>query len=40
MGVRNPDVEAWLAAYENPMKPLVVQVRDLLLDADDGSARW
>jgi hypothetical protein len=35
MGARNPDVETWLAAYENPLKPLVVQVRDVLLDADD-----
>jgi hypothetical protein len=35
VGARNPDVEAWLADYENPMKALVVRVRDILLDADD-----
>jgi hypothetical protein len=35
MGARNPDVDGWLASYENPMKPLVERVRDIVLDADD-----
>ena len=35
MGERNPGVDAWLASYENPMKPLVERVREIMLDADD-----
>jgi hypothetical protein len=35
MGARNPEVDGWLASYENPMKPLVERVRDIVLDADD-----
>jgi hypothetical protein len=31
---RNPEVEAWLAGYENPMKPVVLAARDVILDAD------
>ena len=34
MGQRNPEVEAWLERYDNPLKPLVIRVRDILLDAD------
>ena len=32
--MRNSDVDAWLAAYDNPMKPVVSAIRDLILDAD------
>jgi hypothetical protein len=32
---RNPDVEAWLEAYDNPQKELVLAVRDVVLDADE-----
>jgi hypothetical protein len=35
MGARNPEVGGWLASYENPMKPLVERVRDIVLDADE-----
>ncbi|WP_421726293.1 DUF1801 domain-containing protein [Bauldia sp.] len=28
---KNPDVDAWLADYDNPMKPVVTAVRDLVL---------
>jgi hypothetical protein len=35
MGARNPEVDGWLASYENPMKPLVERVRDIVLDADE-----
>jgi hypothetical protein len=34
MGARNPDVDAWLERYDNPLKPLVLRVREILLDAD------
>jgi hypothetical protein len=30
----NPTVEAWLASYENPMKPVVLRVREIVLGAD------
>lgn len=32
--MKNPDVDAWLHAYDNPMKPIVTEIRDLILDAD------
>lgn len=32
---RNPDVEAWLEAYDNPQKNLVLAVREVVLDADE-----
>ena len=32
--MKNPDVDAWLEAYDNPMKPVVVAIRDLILAAD------
>jgi hypothetical protein len=35
MGTRNPDVDAWLERYENPMKPLVERVREVILRSDD-----
>ena len=31
---RNPDVDAWLVRYDNPQKPVVVRVREIILDAD------
>jgi hypothetical protein len=34
MSNRNPEVEAWLAGYDNPMKPVVLVARDIILGAD------
>jgi hypothetical protein len=34
MSGRDPEVDAWLARYENPQKPLVERVRDIMLAAD------
>ena len=31
---KNPEVDAWLAAYDNPMKPVVAAVREAILAAD------
>jgi hypothetical protein len=31
---RNPDVEAWLEAYENPQRELVVKIREFILGID------
>ena len=31
---RNPDVDAWLAAYDNPMKDVVAAMREAILAAD------
>ena len=31
---RNPEVDKWLAAYDNPMKPVVSAMRDVILAAD------
>ena len=31
----NPEVEAWFESYENPQKPLVRAVREVILSADD-----
>ena len=31
----NPEVDAWLDAYENPMKVVVAAMRDIILRADD-----
>jgi len=31
---RNPEVDAWMAAYVNPQKDLVQAVREVMLDAD------
>jgi hypothetical protein len=32
---RQREVDEWLEAYENPMKPLVERVREVVLAADD-----
>lgn len=32
--MKNPDVDAWLRAYDNPMKPVVEATRELMLRAD------
>ena len=31
---RNAEVDAWLAAYDNPMKPVVMAMRAVILGAD------
>lgn len=31
---RNPQVDAWMAAYDNPMKKVVEAVRRVMLEAD------
>jgi hypothetical protein len=31
---RSPEVDAWFEAYENPMKPVVQRVREVVLEAD------
>lgn len=31
---KNPEVDAWLEAYDNPMKPVVAATRDEILAAD------
>jgi hypothetical protein len=30
----NPEVDAWMTAYDNPQKPVVARVREIILDAD------
>lgn len=38
-----PEVEAWLAAYDNPMKPVVLHLRATMLAADarlDECIKW
>ena len=30
----NPEVQAWLEHYSNPMKPVVLRIRDIILAAD------
>ena len=40
---RSPEVDAWFERYENPMKPVVQRVRDIVLDADpriDECIKW
>jgi hypothetical protein len=34
MSGRSPDVDAWLARYDHPLKPLVERVRDVMLASD------
>jgi len=34
MSARNPEVDAWFDRYDNSLKPLVQQVRGIILDAD------
>jgi hypothetical protein len=31
---KNDEVDAWFARYENPMKPLVQRIREIILGAD------
>ena len=31
---RSPEVDAWFARYENPMKPVVLRMREIILAAD------
>jgi len=43
MGVRNPAVDAWMERYDNPLKPLVARVRDIVLAADpriEETVKW
>jgi len=40
---RNKEVDAWLAKYENPMKDVVLRVREIVLGADariDECIKW
>jgi len=40
---RQPEVDAWFEAYENPMKPVVQRIREVVLDADpriDECIKW
>lgn len=32
---RRPKVDAWFDRYDNPMKPVVQRLREIVLDADD-----
>ncbi|MGH2462911.1 MAG: DUF1801 domain-containing protein [Candidatus Limnocylindria bacterium] len=34
MGSRNPEVDAWFEVYDNPQKPVVARLREIILDAD------
>lgn len=31
---KSADVDAWFEVYDNPMKPVVQRIRDIVLDAD------
>ncbi|WP_341368676.1 DUF1801 domain-containing protein [Yoonia sp. BS5-3] len=33
--MKTPEVDRWLDAYDNPMKPVVAAMRDLILSADE-----
>jgi len=40
---RQPEVDAWFERYDNPMKPVVQRVREIVLDADprvDECIKW
>jgi hypothetical protein len=40
---RQPEVDAWFANYDNPMKDVVQRVREIVLDADprvDECIKW
>ncbi len=40
---RQPDVDAWFERYDNPMKPVVQRIREIVLDADpriDECIKW
>jgi uncharacterized protein YdhG (YjbR/CyaY superfamily) len=32
---KQKEVEVWLEKYDNPMKPVVLKLRDIILAADD-----
>lgn len=32
--MKNPDVDQWLHDYDNPMKPVVIAMREVILSAD------
>ena len=32
---KQKEVEVWLENYDNPMKPVVLKIREIILDADD-----
>lgn len=34
MSNRNPEVDAWIAGYDNPQRELVAEVRDVILSVD------
>ena len=34
MPKHNPEVDAWFERYDNPLKDLVLRVREAVLDAD------
>ena len=41
--VRAPEVDAWFDAYDNPMKPVVQRLREIVLEADariDECIKW
>jgi uncharacterized protein YdhG (YjbR/CyaY superfamily) len=38
-----PEVDAWLRSYDNPMKPVVMRLRQIILAADprmDECIKW
>jgi uncharacterized protein YdhG (YjbR/CyaY superfamily) len=40
---RNKEVDAWFARYENPMKDVVLRIREIILEADpriDECIKW
>jgi hypothetical protein len=40
---RRPEVDAWFERYDNPMKPVVQRVREIVLEADpriDETIKW
>ena len=40
---RRSEVDAWLERYDNPMKPVVLRIREIVLDADarmDECIKW
>ena len=37
---RNLEVDAWLADYENPMKPVVLAMREHILGCDKRHGKW
>lgn len=40
---RQPVVDAWFERYDNPMKPVVQRIREIVLDADprvDETIKW